>query len=79
MTSLLDTINSPLQLRQLDRKQLNQLAQELREFLVSSVAKTGGHLASNLGVVELTIALLCFGSLLTVISSLLAVRKYLKV
>lgn len=57
MTSLLDTINSPLQLRQLDRKQLNQLAQELREFLVSSVAKTGGHLASNLGVVELTIAL----------------------
>ena len=57
MTSLLDTINSPLQLRQLDRKQLNQLVQELREFLVSSVAKTGGHLASNLGVVELTIAL----------------------
>ena len=57
MTSLLDTINSPLQLRQLDRKKLNQLAQELREFLVSSVAKTGGHLASNLGVVELTIAL----------------------
>ena len=57
MTSLLDTINSPLQLRQLDRKQLNQLAQELRAFLVVSVAKTGGHLASNLGVVELTIAL----------------------
>lgn len=57
MTPLLDTINSPLQLRQLDRKQLIQLAQELRSFLVGSVAKTGGHLASNLGVVELTIAL----------------------
>ncbi|MBC7698579.1 MAG: 1-deoxy-D-xylulose-5-phosphate synthase [Bacteroidia bacterium] len=57
MTSLLNTINSPLQLRELDRKQLLQLAQELRAFLVSSVAKTGGHLASNLGVVELTIAL----------------------
>ncbi len=57
MTPLLDTINSPLQLRHLERKQLVQLAQELRSFLIGSVAKTGGHLASNLGVVELTIAL----------------------
>ncbi len=57
MTPLLDTIDFPQQLRQLERKQLNQLAQELRLFLVESVAKTGGHLASNLGVVELTIAL----------------------
>ncbi len=57
MTSLLDTIDYPQQLRLLDRKQLAQLAQELRSFLVASVAKTGGHLASNLGVVELTIAL----------------------
>ena len=57
MTSLLDTINYPQQLRLLDRRQLAQLAQELRSFLVASVAKTGGHLASNLGVVELTIAL----------------------
>ena len=57
MTQLLDTINSPLQLRLLERKQLIQLAQELRSFLVESVAKTGGHLSSNLGVVELTIAL----------------------
>jgi len=54
---ILNTIDSPLQLRQLDRKQLAPLAQELRTFLVNSVAKTGGHLASNLGVVELTIAL----------------------
>jgi 1-deoxy-D-xylulose-5-phosphate synthase len=57
VTSLLDTIDYPQQLRLLDRKQLAQLAQELRAFLVTSVAKTGGHLASNLGVVELTIAL----------------------
>jgi len=54
---LLNTIDYPQQLRELERKQLPQLAQELRTFLIESVAKTGGHLASNLGVVELTIAL----------------------
>ncbi len=54
---ILNTIDSPLQLRQLERKQLVPLALELRTFLINSVAKTGGHLASNLGVVELTIAL----------------------
>lgn len=57
MTPLLNTIDTPLQLRQLERKQLLELAQELRTFLITSVAKTGGHLASNLGVIELTIAL----------------------
>jgi 1-deoxy-D-xylulose-5-phosphate synthase len=57
VTPLLDTIDYPQQLRQLERRQLVQLAQELRSFLVDSVARTGGHLASNLGVVELTIAL----------------------
>jgi 1-deoxy-D-xylulose-5-phosphate synthase len=57
VTSLLSQIDSPRQLRQLERKELIQLAEELRTFLVDSVAKTGGHLASNLGVVELTIAL----------------------
>lgn len=57
MTPLLNTIDLPSQLRQLERKQLVQLADELRLFLIDSVAKTGGHLASNLGVVELTIAL----------------------
>lgn len=57
MNSLLDTIDDPQQLRALDRKQLSTLASELRTFLIESVAKTGGHLASNLGVVELTIAL----------------------
>ncbi len=57
MYSLLETINSPEALRQLERKQLPQLAEELRAFLVESVSKTGGHLSSNLGTVELTIAL----------------------
>jgi 1-deoxy-D-xylulose-5-phosphate synthase len=57
MYSLLETINSPESLRQLERKQLPQLAEELRAFLVESVSKTGGHLSSNLGTVELTIAL----------------------
>ncbi|MDO8436914.1 MAG: 1-deoxy-D-xylulose-5-phosphate synthase [Nitrosomonadaceae bacterium] len=57
MYPLLDTINTPSQLRMLERKALPQLADELRKFLVESVAKTGGHLSSNLGTVELTIAL----------------------
>ncbi len=57
MTPLLDSINSPHDLRLLNRNQLNQLADELRSFLIDSVAQTGGHLSSNLGVVELTIAL----------------------
>ncbi len=57
MYPLLDTINIPSQLRALERKALPQLANELRKFLVESVAKTGGHLSSNLGTVELTIAL----------------------
>ena len=54
MDSLLDTINTPDALRQLERKQLPQLADEVRQFLVESVSQTGGHLSSNLGTVELT-------------------------
>lgn len=54
---LLDTLLLPAQLRELERKQLPQLADELRNFLVDSVSRTGGHLSSNLGTVELTIAL----------------------
>ncbi len=54
---LLETINSPADLRRLDRKHLPQLATELRAFLIDSVSQTGGHLSSNLGTVELTIAL----------------------
>jgi 1-deoxy-D-xylulose-5-phosphate synthase len=57
MYPLLDNINTPSDLRQLERSQLPELARELREFLVESVSKTGGHLASNLGSVELTVAL----------------------
>jgi 1-deoxy-D-xylulose-5-phosphate synthase len=57
MFELLETINDPADLRKLDRKQLPRLAAELRQFLVESVSRTGGHLSSNLGTVELTIAL----------------------
>jgi 1-deoxy-D-xylulose-5-phosphate synthase len=54
---LLDTISNPCDLRALERKQLPELAEELRNFLVESVSRTGGHFSSNLGTVELTIAL----------------------
>jgi 1-deoxy-D-xylulose-5-phosphate synthase len=54
---LLNTINDPMALRLLPRGQLTQLADELRAYVLSSVAKTGGHLSSNLGTVELTVAL----------------------
>ena len=54
---LLDTINNPADLRKLPRNQLTPLAEELRTFLLDSVSKTGGHLSSNLGTVELTVAL----------------------
>jgi len=57
MYELLKTVNDPAELRQLDRKQLPQLADELRAYVLDSVSKTGGHLSSNLGTVELTIAL----------------------
>lgn len=56
-TPLLDTIASPADLRRLSRGELARLALELREFVLASVARTGGHLGSNLGTVELTIAL----------------------
>ena len=54
---LLDIIDTPQDLRHLEKKQLPQVAAELREFLLDSVGKTGGHFASNLGAVELTVAL----------------------
>ena len=56
-TPLLDQIQWPHQLRQLDRRELDTLAKELRQFIVESVAHTGGHLSSNLGTIELAIAL----------------------
>jgi 1-deoxy-D-xylulose-5-phosphate synthase len=55
--NLLKTIDGPADLRKLSRTQLKPLADELRAFLLDSVSKTGGHLSSNLGTVELTIAL----------------------
>jgi 1-deoxy-D-xylulose-5-phosphate synthase len=55
--SLLSTIASPADLRVLTREQLKQLADELRQFVLESVSRTGGHLSSNLGTVELAIAL----------------------
>src|SRR5689334_12109205 len=55
--SLLNSIQSPADVRKLGRPQLKTLATELREFLLQSVSRTGGHLSSNLGTVELTIAL----------------------
>ncbi len=54
---LLERINAPADLRALDRRDLDALATELRAFLIESVSKTGGHLSSNLGTVELTLAL----------------------
>jgi 1-deoxy-D-xylulose-5-phosphate synthase len=56
-TPLLDQIQWPHQLRALDRHELELLAMELRQFIIESVARTGGHLSSNLGTVELAIAL----------------------
>ena len=57
MTPLLDSINSPADLRKIPRHQLKALSDELRAFLLDTVSKTGGHLSSNLGTVELTVAL----------------------
>lgn len=57
MATLLETINDPADLRRLPRTQLQPLAEELRAYVLESVARTGGHLSSNLGTVELTIAL----------------------
>jgi 1-deoxy-D-xylulose-5-phosphate synthase len=54
---LLATVNDPADLRRLSREQLRTLAAELRAYVIDSVSKTGGHLSSNLGTVELTIAL----------------------
>ena len=54
---ILETIHSPADVKALEKEQLPQLCQELRSFLIESVSQTGGHLASNLGAVELTVAI----------------------
>jgi 1-deoxy-D-xylulose-5-phosphate synthase len=57
LDSLLSGVNSPADLRRLDRSQLDRLSQEIREFLVRHVSESGGHLSPNLGVVEMTLAI----------------------
>ena len=54
---LLDSINEPNDIKKIDADDLDILAREIREYLIQNVSETGGHLASNLGCVELTIAL----------------------
>ena len=56
-TPLLDSVNYPSELRKLSKQELKQLADELREFLIYSVSKSGGHFGAGLGVIELTLAL----------------------
>jgi len=55
--NLLDKINSPKDLKKLNRNELTKVCDEIRTFIIESVSKTGGHLSSNLGVIELTVAL----------------------
>jgi 1-deoxy-D-xylulose-5-phosphate synthase len=57
MEKILDRINKPDNLKKLNLLEKNKLAEEIREYILEVVSKNGGHLASNLGVVELTIAL----------------------
>ncbi len=57
MKKLISNINSPKDIKELNTDELNSLASDIRAFLIDSVSKTGGHLASNLGIVELTLAI----------------------
>jgi 1-deoxy-D-xylulose-5-phosphate synthase len=57
MARLLDNINTPIDLRKLDRAQLPQVAQEIRDMIIDTVSRVGGHFGGNLGIVELTLAL----------------------
>ena len=57
MCNYLNKVNSPEDIKKLNTKEMEELAEEIRQFLIESISKTGGHLASNLGVVELTLAL----------------------
>ena len=61
MYKLLESIKNPSDVKKLNNGELEELAREIREFIIENVSKTGGHVASNLGIVELTIALFrCF-------------------
>jgi 1-deoxy-D-xylulose-5-phosphate synthase len=57
MSKVLDRVNTPQDVRELNIDELYQLAREIRELIIETVSQTGGHLASSLGVVELTLAL----------------------
>ena len=57
MNSIIDRIKRPEDIKILSIEDMDVLSQEIREFLIESISKTGGHLASNLGVVEITLAL----------------------
>lgn len=57
MSKLLEDINYPRDIKTLTNKELYKLSDEIREFLIEQLSKTGGHLSSNLGVVELTLSL----------------------
>jgi 1-deoxy-D-xylulose-5-phosphate synthase len=57
MNQMLDRISHPHDVKKLDREELAQLSQELRQEIITTVSRNGGHLASNLGVIELTLAL----------------------
>ena len=57
MASLLETIHSPKDIKELGSQELNALCEEIRRVIIDTVSANGGHLASNLGVVELTVAL----------------------
>ncbi|MDH5295474.1 MAG: hypothetical protein OEW91_17515, partial [Acidimicrobiia bacterium] len=54
--SLLDRVSDPADLRTLTHAELNELAEEIRAFLLEAISRTGGHLSPNLGIVELTLA-----------------------
>ena len=63
VTPLLDAINHPEQLRALEQSQLEQVADELRQFILYAAGQSGGHFGANLGVIELTVALhYCFNT-----------------
>jgi len=62
MEKILDRIETSHDVKKLDDEELGQLCRELREEIISTVSKTGGHLASNLGVVELTAACTMFST-----------------
>ena len=57
MRKILDTINKANDIKNIDSKDYKKLASEIRQFIIRNVSKTGGHFASNLGVIELTMAL----------------------